>query len=498
MAVVIVPTPTQLVETGGAVRLTEATGVAAPGAAEPVGNLLRELLGGATGPDTVALHVDPARAELGAEGYQLTVRNDRVSAVAVGVGGLRAAVQTLRQLLPADAYAPTPVGGVDWTLPGVEITDRPRWPWRGTMLDVGRWYQPVEFLHRFVDLAAAHKLNVVHLHLTEDQGWRFESQRYPRLTEVGAWRSASPAGHNRENRSDDTPHGGFYTQRQLRELVAFAGARGVRLVPEIDMPGHMRAAIAAYPWLGNNPETTVPVATTWGVHEQVLNVSDRTLEFCRDVLDELIEVFDSEYIHVGGDECPKTEWRASPVAQQRMGQLGLADPDQLQAWFVGRLGAHLADRGRRMLGWDEIAEGGLPDGATVVSWRGERGGIDAARAGHDVVMAPCQQLYFDYYQADPEHEPLAIGGQTTLDQVAGYEPVPAALDAAAADHVLGAQCQLWTEYLPEPARIEYMAYPRTAAFADTVWARDRDPKRLLADLPTHLARLSAMGVNYRR
>ncbi|GAA3517275.1 beta-N-acetylhexosaminidase [Actinocatenispora rupis] len=504
MTVVIVPTPTHLAETSGALPLTATTSVYAPGDAEPVGALLRDLLAPATGlplpptgtpgPDTVALLVDAGRTDLGAEGYTLSVTPDGARAVAATADGLRAAVQTMRQLLPPEAYAPTRVSDVDWTLPGVEITDRPRFAWRGTMLDVGRWYHPVEFLHRFVDLAAMHKLNTVHLHLTEDQGWRFESAAYPRLTEIGAWRAESPAGHQKEERGDGTPHGGFYTRAQLRELVEFAAARGIRLVPEIDMPGHMRAAIAAYPELGNFPERDVTVATTWGIHPQVLNVSDATLDFCRTILDEVLDVFPAEFVHIGGDECPKTEWRESPAAQQRMRDEGLATEDELQSWFVRQLGAHLADRGRRMVGWDEILEGGLAPGATVMSWRGETGGVEAARAGHDVVMAPNDRVYFDYYQGDPATEPLAIGGLVTLDSVARYEPVPAGLTAADAPHVLGAQCQLWTEYMPTPRHVEYMAYPRTAAFADAVWAADRDPDAFLSALPAHLARLDAAGV----
>lgn len=508
MSVVIVPTPTSVRTTGGAMPLSATTTLVATGAAEPAGALLRELLAPATGlplppagepgADSIALAVDPDRADLGDEGYELSVGADRARAVAGTVAGLRHAVQTLRQLLPAEVYSATPVPGVRWSATSVEITDRPRFSWRGTMLDVARWYQPVGFLRRFVDLAALHKLNVVHLHLTDDQGWRFESAGYPRLTEIGAWRTESSAGHAREGRQDGTPHGGFYTQRELRDLVAYAEFRGVRLVPEVDMPGHMRAAIAAYPELGNFPERPVTVATTWGVHEQVLNVSDATLDFCRTILDEIMSVFPGRYVHVGGDECPKSEWRAAPAAQARLRELGLSTEDELQSWFVRQLDEHLTRHGRRLVGWDEILEGGLAPGATVMSWRGEDGGIAAARSGHDVVMAPQETVYFDHYQAAPATEPLAIGGLSTLDDVAAYHPVPAALDgSAAAAHVLGAQCQLWTEYLPHPDRIEYMAYPRTCAFASTVWADEPDPKRLLADLPSHLERLDALGVRYR-
>ncbi|MFI6597612.1 beta-N-acetylhexosaminidase [Nonomuraea sp. NPDC050536] len=421
-------------------------------------------------PDGVTLRIE--RTGLGPEGYRLSVTPDGVLATAEDERGLRWAEQTLRQL------------EADGQVPCVEIEDAPRFPWRGVMLDVGRWWFPVGFLRRMIDLAALHKLNVVHLHLTDDQGWRMEIERYPRLTEVGAWRAESMLGHHRDQRYDGRPHGGFYTKQELRELVEYGTSRGVTLVPEIDLPGHMRAAIAAYPHLGNHPEAELPVPGEWGVHEQVLNVEEETIRFCQDVLAEVMEVFPSPYVHIGGDECPKQEWRESPRVQQRMRELELPDEDALQSWFVGRMAEFLSAHGRRLVGWDEIVEGGLVPGATVMSWRSEEGGIAAAKAGHDAVMCPSSHTYFDHYQADPDTEPLAIGGLTTLAQVYAYEPVPAGLDAGAAHHILGTQGQVWTEYLPTPEQVEYMAFPRLCALAEVAWGTTGD----FAEFEERLAR----------
>ncbi|WP_328808002.1 beta-N-acetylhexosaminidase [Nonomuraea antri] len=500
----LVPRPARLTSTPGAWSLTETTGLVAGPAEAGAAELLRELVGrpaGAKlapaaepGPGAIELRADPALAD---EEYRVSV-SARGVVLTGGGRGLTLAVQTLRQLLPAEIFAAAPAGGVAWAVPYVEIEDAPRFRWRGVMLDVARHWYPVEFLHRMVDLAALHKLNVVHLHLTDDQGWRMEIERYPRLTEVGAWRAESMLGHYTEGRFDGVPHGGFYPKQELRDLVAHALTRGVTLVPEIDLPGHMRAAIAAHPELGDDPERALPVATEWGVHEQVLNVSEETVAFFHHVLEEVIEVFPSEWIHIGGDECPKREWEESPRAQARMRELGLPDADALQSWFIGRMTAFLAERGRRAIGWDEILQGGLAPGATVMSWRGEEGGAEAARAGHDAVMCPHTHTYFDYYQAGPEGEPLAIGGLTGLEQVYAYRPVPAGLDAAAAGHILGTQAQLWSEYLPTSAHVEYMAFPRLCALAEVAWGTAGEYAEFGERLRGHLERLDRLGVGYRR
>ncbi|MDP9867935.1 MULTISPECIES: beta-N-acetylhexosaminidase [Streptosporangium] len=500
----LIPRPARLTTTPGTWQLTENTGLIADPAAGGAAELLRELVGrpagsklapaAEPGPDTIRLRVDPALAD---EEYRLSVSTEGV-VITGGRRGLPLAVQTLRQLLPAEIFATGPAGGAAWTVPYVEIEDAPRFGWRGVMLDVARHWYPVAFLHRMVDLAALHKLNVVHLHLTDDQGWRMEIDRYPRLTEVGAWRAESMLGHYSEGRYDGVPHGGFYTKSELRDLVAHARTRGITIVPEIDMPGHMRAAIAAYPELGDDPERALPVATAWGVHEQVLKMSEETIAFCRHVLEEVLEVFPSEWIHIGGDECPKREWEESAWTQARLRELGLSDAHALQSWFIGRMADFLAERGRRLIGWDEILQGGLAPGATVMSWQGEQGGIDAARAGHDAVMCPHTHTYFDFYQAEPDGEPLAIGGLTTLEHVYAYRPVPAGLEAEAAGHVLGTQGQLWSEYLPTSAHVEYMAFPRLCALAEVAWGTAGEYAGFTERLLAHRRRLDHLGVAYRR
>jgi hexosaminidase len=293
------------------------------------------------------------------------------------------------------------------------------------------------------------------------------------------------------------PHGGYYTATEIRQIVTHAAALGVTVVPEIDMPGHMQAAIAAYPWLGNTG-LRLPVATGWGISEHVLNVTDRTLAFCREILDEVFGLFPGPHVHIGGDECPKAEWRASEQAQARITELGLRDEDALQSWFLSQVAEFVIASGRRPVGWDEILEGGLPDGTTVMSWRGEDGGITAARLGHDVVMTPATHTYFDHYQSsDRASEPLAIGGLLELPAVYGYEPVPKQLEPRHHHHVLGSQFQLWTEYMRTPDEVEYMAFPRACALADVLWSPRHDLDDFGRRLAGHLGRLRALGVSYR-
>jgi hexosaminidase len=431
------------------------------------------------------------------EGYRLTVAPDGVRVEARERAGFLNAVQTLRQLVPE-----SPPAADGWSLPAVRIADWPRFGWRGLMLDVGRHFFPVSDILRLVDAMAFHKYNVFHWHLTEDQGWRAEVRSHPRLTGVGAWRRETIAGHSSQSQTyDGRPHGGFYTQDDLRAVVAFAAARGIAVMPEIEMPGHCQAALAAYPELSCTGGP-FEVSRTFGVHKEVYCAgNDRALALQRDVLEEMLAIFPSAYIHIGGDECPKERWKACPKCQDRIRREGLRDEHGLQSWFVRQMDGFLQARGRRLVGWDEILEGGLAPGAVVMSWRGEDGGIAAARAGHDVVMATNKKVYFDYYQsADREREPLAIGGLCTLETVYGYEPVPAALDAGAAAHVLGAQGQLWTEYMADWPYVEYMAFPRACALAEVLWspAAGRDFAAFRQRLDAHLRRLARMGVNYRR
>jgi hexosaminidase len=382
------------------------------------------------------------------------------------------------------------------------------------MLDVARHFMPKDGVLRYVDLMAAHKLNVLHLHLTDDQGWRIEIRRHPRLTEVGSWRTRTKFGHRASPLWEDKPHGGFYTRDDIREIVAYAAARHIAVVPEIDVPGHSQAAIAAYPELGNTDvvdTTSLAVWDNWGISPNVLAPTDTTLRFYEEVFEEVLELFPpdavphsgfSRFVHIGGDECPKDQWRRSPAAQARIRELGLDGEDGLQAWFIRHFDTWLAARGRRLIGWDEILEGGLAPGAAVSSWRGYEGGIAAARAGHDVVMCPEQQVYLDHRQDPGPDEPVPIGFVRTLEDVYRFAPVPPELTGDRARHVLGAQANVWTEVMEDQGRVDYQVFPRLAAFAEALWSPlpppgERDFAGFDARMTTHYARLDALGVTYR-
>ncbi|MEW2602908.1 MULTISPECIES: beta-N-acetylhexosaminidase [Streptomyces] len=457
--------------------------------------------------DTIELRIDPA---LEPEGYRLTVVPDRGVRITGGsAAGVFWGAQTLRQLLGPEAFRRAPVGqGAARGIPATEIEDGPRFGWRGLMLDVARHFTPKDGVLRMLDLLAAHKLNVFHFHLTDDQGWRVEIKRYPRLTEVGAWRARTKYGHRASELWDETPHGGFYTQDDIREIVAYAAERHIRVVPEIDIPGHSQAAVSAYPELGNTDvvdTSALSVWDTWGVNPNVLAPTDHTLRFFEGVFEELLDLFPADtspFIHVGGDECPKDQWRQSPTAQARIAELGLKDEDELQSWFIRHFDRWLTDRGRRLIGWDEILEGGIAEGAAVSSWQGYAGGIAAAEAGHDVVMCPLQQVYLDYRQDAGPDEPMPIGYVRTLEDVYRFEPVPPGLSEEAAAHVLGTQVNVWTEVMQNRQRVDYQVFPRLAAFAEVAWSRlpapgERDFAGFERRMETHYARLDALGVDYR-
>lgn len=447
----------------------------------------------------------PSMQHLGNEGYTLSVTPQKIKAQAYAKAGLFYAAQTIRQLLPVEVFSSRAVEGVVWQVPCCVIEDQPRFSWRGAMLDVSRHFFPVEFIYKFIDLLAMHKMNSFHWHLTDDQGWRIEIKKYPRLTEVGAWRKETRSGHENNAATstspfDGIPHGGFYSQQEIRSIVAYAHKRYINVVPEIDMPGHAQAAIAAYPLLGNTGKT-LEVGTTWGIYENVYNVNDSTIHFLQDVLDEVLDLFPSPFIHVGGDEVPKTQWKGSPEAQARMKEIGLKNEDELQSYFIRRMDQFLTSRGRRLIGWDEILEGGLAQNATVMSWRGEAGGIAAVQSGHNAVMAPNTHTYLDYYQTkEKAGETLAIGGYLPLEKVYLYEPVPAGISADKRKLILGAQAQLWSEYMPTPARVEYMAFPRLCAFSEVVWRTKGqcDYPAFLSRLNAHQYRLDQLKVNYHR
>lgn len=440
-------------------------------------------------------------AGLAPEEYTLEVDGAGVRVTGGSPAGAFYGTRTLLQLLPPDILRSAPTGAVpELALEGTRVHDRPRFAWRGIGLDVSRHFMPKSFLLRLVDLAALHKLNVLHLHLTDDQGWRVEVDRYPLLTEVGAWRAESPLGHYNEHRTDGAPHGGFYTKDDLRELVSYAACRFVTVLPEIDMPGHMQAAIAAYPELGNTGEQ-LDVFTNWGISEHVLNMEAATLRFCADVLDEVMDVFPGHYVHIGGDECPTTEWEASAAATRRAQEGGLPGPAHLQGWFTARMAEVLASRGRALVGWDEVLDAGAPPGALIMVWRGEharRAAVEAARTGHDVVMAPETLTYFDWAYTDAATEPVAIRPALSVEKAYGFEPIPEGLEPEHHVRIIGAQCQLWTEYVATPARAEYMYFPRACAFAEAVWCGpERDWPAFEQRLRRHLPRLDAIGVGYR-
>jgi hexosaminidase len=440
----------------------------------------------------ILLSVDPAFPDTSPEAYRLTTGDDGVRIGARGHAGVFYGLQTLRQLV-----RPAPPNG--WTVPDVRIADRPRFSYRGLHLDVSRHFFSVAEVERYIDLMARYKLNRFHWHLTDDQGWRIEIKRYPRLTQVGAHRKETLLEKNFDPYvGDGIPYGGFYTQDQIREVVAYAAERYVTVVPEIEMPGHAVAALAAYPELACTPGP-FEVGTRWGVYDDVFCPTERTFEFLEGVLTEVMGLFPGRYIHAGGDEVPKTRWQASEAAQAVMRREGLANEEELQSYFMRRIEAFLSAHGRRLIGWDEILQGGLPPEATVMSWRGTSGGIEAARAGHDVIMSPGDPLYFDHYQGDPASEPMAIGGFNPLEGVYQFEPVPDSLTAGEATHVLGAQANMWTEYVPSDARLEYMVYPRALALAEVVWSprEGRDWAGFAARLPAELQALSRLGVSYR-
>mgnify|MGYP001809879557 CR=1 FL=1 len=445
-------------------------------------------------PATVSIQKSPDTS-LGEEGYSLTVNGQGVTLLAYRPAGAFYGLQTLRQLLPPQIYARTRQD-VAWTLPQMEIRDVPRFKWRGLMLDVARHYQPVPEIKRFIDVLAMHKMNTFHMHLTDDQGWRVEIKKYPRLTEIGAWRSETVIGRN-TGKFDGIPHGGYYTQEELKEIVAYAAERFITVVPEIDMPGHMVAAISAYPELGDGKPAEV--MKEWGVSPRVLNTRESTVQFCKDVLDEVMAIFPSPFIHIGGDECPKDQWKNDPEEQQRMRDRGLKTEYELQSWFIRQMDAHIQSRGRRLIGWDEILEGGLADGAAVMSWRGTAGGVTAAKLGKDTVMSPTSHMYLDYYQSRNANEPLAIGGFLPLRGVYAFDPMVAEIPENKRHHVLGVQGNLWTEYMKDYAHVEYMAYPRGSAVAEVGWTpqNKRNFEDFMTRLAVHMERLRILNVNFR-
>ncbi len=507
----IVPKPKEVVVNDGFYILNSETKIVADAGNDEVASVANYLVGilnPATGYSLMVKSEDASsnriKLELnssikGAPGsYSLEVRKKGVTISAAETVGLFYGVQSLRQLLPVEIEITEAQKGIEWDIPFVKINDEPAFVYRGLHLDVGRHFFPVSFIKKYIDLLAFHKMNIFHWHLTEDQGWRIEIKKYPKLTEIGSVRKETLVGHKGTGKYDGKPYGGFYTQDEIKDIVAYAKERFITVIPEIEMPGHSLGALAAYPELGCTGGS-YEVATTWGVFPDVYCAgNEKVFTFLEDVLTEVMELFPSEYIHIGGDECPKTRWKECPKCQARMKKEGLKDEHELQSYFIQRMEKFLNAHGRQIIGWDEILEGGLAPKATVMSWRGEKGGIEAAKAHHDVIMTPSFALYFDYYQADPETQPLAIGGFTSTKGVYNYYPLPKKLADNEVKYILGAQGNVWSEYMATPEYVEYMVYPRACALSEVVWSPkesldwDNFSKRMVV----HKKRLKALNVNY--
>jgi hexosaminidase len=531
----IIPAPQKMEIMKGQFRLVPAIRVVVDDASAATGEYLAAKLRAATGYGVpvskteeldravIELTIKGAEAKLGPEGYELNVYPDVVSISAPTQAGLFYGIQTLLQLFPPQIFASAPVTNVAWEIPfAVHIEDRPRFQWRGFMLDVSRHFFSKDEVKRVLDEMALHKLNMFHWHLTDDQGWRIEIKKYPKLTEIGAWRKQSlitPPVDDDGNRQEDhvqpkwdvAPptafgpdgrYGGFYTQDDIREVVAYAAARHITVVPEIEMPGHAIAALAAYPELGCGGNFSVDSGA--GVNKGVFCVgNDEVFKFLDDVLTEVFQLFPGKYIHVGGDEvsaaAKKATWGESPACQARMKAERLKTLDELQGWFTGQIGKFVNAHGKTLIGWSEIADAPLPQNAAVMDWIG--GAMQTATNGHDVVMTPTKYCYLDYYQSmDPASEPPGIGGFMPLENVYSFEPIPKGLAPEFQSRILGGQCNLWTEYIPSLAQVEYMAFPRLCALAEVDWSPKaaRDWNAFSQRLQIHEQRLEQLGVNYRR
>ena len=432
----------------------------------------------------------PDTTNFNKEHYELSIEANKINIAAFSNQGLFYGVQTLLQNIPYENAKIAKIATV-------KITDEPKFKWRGMHLDVGRHFFPKEFIKKYIDYIAMYKMNTFHWHLTEDQGWRIEIKKYPKLTEVGAWRNGSMIEHYNDQKYDTIRHGGFYTQEDVKEIVAYAQKRHITIVPEIEMPGHSQAALAAYPEFSCTGGP-FEVAKIWGVLEDVYCPKEETFTFLEDVLTEVLALFPSEYIHIGGDECPKTRWKNCNHCQKLIKEKGLKDEHELQSYFIQRIEKFLNSKGRKIIGWDEILEGGLAPNAAVMSWRGTEGGITAAKEKHFVVMTPGSHVYFDHYQGEPKNEPIAIGGYTPLEKVYSFNPIPDELTKEEAKYILGAQANVWTEYIPTTQQVEYMIMPRMAALSEVLWgtSNPKNYKEFEKRIIKHFEFYDKKGINY--
>jgi hexosaminidase len=512
----IIPWPQQVTLRAGAFKLTPQTRIYVDPASRQTATFLTARLRQSTGypfktrttffsaravAGGILLTTRAANTNLGPEGYELTVAPDSVVLRAPTHAGLFYGVQTLFQLLPPEIFSSNVVRAADWQMPCLQIEDWPRFRWRGFMLDVARHFYNRQQVEQILDAMAFQKLNRFHWHLTDDQGWRIEIKKYPKLTQVGAWRAGVGFGLDPKSTTaygPDGRYGGFYTQADIREVVAYAAARHITIVPEIEMPGHSIAALAAYPQFScTGGPFSIPLKG--GVFNGIYNPADEaTFKFLDDVLTEVFQLFPGQYVHLGGDEVPKDTWKNSPACQALMKRDGLTNEDELQSWFMKRIEKFVGANGRTMVGWSEILKGGLASNAVVMDWIG--GATEAASSGHDVVMTPTQFCYFDYYQStNRASEPLAIGGFLPLEKVYSLEPIPADLPGQYAPHILGAQGNLWTEYIPNLHYAEYMIFPRLTALAEVDWSPEsaRNFDDFSRRLQAEFQRFNELGINYR-
>ena len=507
----IVPKPLEMKLNQGAFRFTKDTKLVAANDQTQVFEVLQNKFVSAAGWNLGVVNTAPSSnfvqlstdVSLPEEAYNLKVTENQVIIYASGHNGFLYGLETIRQLLPVAIESKNVVSNMNWDIPNVEIKDSPRFKWRGFMLDVSRHFFDKDYVMETIDQLALLKMNTLHLHLVDDQGWRIEIKKYPKLTEVGGFRvdqedkpwNARPT----PELGKETTYGGFYTQEDIKEIVAYAESRGITVVPEIEMPAHVMSAIAAYPELSCfQKPIMVPSGGVWPITEIYCPGKETTFEFLENVLLEVMELFPSRYIHVGGDEATKTNWEKCTDCKKRIQEEGLENVEELQSYFIRRMERFLSSKGRTLLGWDEILEGGLAPGATVMSWRGVKGGLEASEAGHDVVMTPNSHCYFDYYQGDQDAEPLAWGGNLPLSKVYQFDPVVDGMSEEQAKHVLGGQANLWTEYVPTKAQAEYMTYPRLAALAEAVWSSkdNRNWDDFSNRVSSLFQRYGIMGVNY--
>lgn len=513
--IAIIPQPESVVPGIGVFTLSAKTVIVAEGEALPVAEFLKDFLKKGTGIDlpiaekkkknAIILKIVPSAegAEISKEGYHLSSTNKTVTITANTASGLFYGVQTLRQLFPAEIESEVTKTGVAWNIPVVEIKDQPRFQWRGVMLDCVRHFFPTSHIKNILDQLAAHKMNTFHWHLVDDQGWRVEIKKYPELTATSAWRvdREDLLWDKRPDQKTDekATYGGFYSQDEIREIVAYAAKLHITVVPEIEMPAHVSCVFAAYPeYSCSGKHAPVAPGSVWPVTNIYCAGNDATFTFLEDVITEVIDLFPSTYIHVGGDEATKTNWEKCPKCQKRIKTEGLKDEKELQSYFITRMEKFINSKGRKLIGWDEILEGGLAPEATVMSWRGFEGGIEAAKSGHDVVMSPTSFCYFDYYQGPKESEPLAIGGFLPVSKVYDFILIPEELTADEAKHILGGQANLWAEFVPTPEHAEYMLFPRLEAMTEALWTKQENKNYddFMKRLSRQFERYDNAGINY--